>query len=678
MELFSLMAKLTLDSDDFMDKIEEAEDAIESFDEPDSPQLGLDNSEFNENIEESGALGEGFQESMSTAFGKVASALTAAGIVGTLAGIVQWLKKAIDMTAETADGIDKGAKRLDISRKAYQNWDHALKQSGASINDVGKGIRNFQAVLNAADMSNFQDAEDHMEGLAEDSEGLSSKVVDALDKLGLLEKVTSGEIRDTEQLMEQSLMALAGMDNKTERGILLRALFGNNADGMNALLDEGVQGVKELLKESEDLGLNMSDEEIDNAVAYGDAIANLQDELQALQSAFVADIIPILTDAVTKVTEFLAALNPRNQETGLEKTLADIDNKALDAGKSLDDTGTKAKLMIEKLAGMGDYWTLDDKGKKTWNALAQEFIDTYPQFADYVNLENGVIQGNTAEIEKNIDAWVRREKQILLDNAVMEKKQAIAEQYAKAVDKEVQADVVEGEAFTKRADALQAMEDFLNSSRGKGYKTNLERNYGYTGEMTEEFYRQHGAGITGWIDEYGTGAQKQAIKDWKDTEEQVKSLREEAKALDDEAKQMEEDLEVYNEALEKRLNGTQTEADATKKKIEELTKALSAIPNSIPISFPLFGNLFRPHAIGSDYIPYDNYPALLHRGERVLTATEARQSGNVDLSGLEDRIEAAIRAGMSGARVNAYLDGREVTDAVNRNNINDVKGRRFR
>ena len=36
-----------------------------------------------------------------------------------------------------------------------------------------------------------------------------------------------------------------------------------------------------------------------------------------------------------------------------------------------------------------------------------------------------------------------------------------------------------------------------------------------------------------------------------------------------------------------------------------------------------------PKAFGMDFVPYDNYPALLHQGERVLTANQARQqNGN--------------------------------------------------
>lgn len=45
---------------------------------------------------------------------------------------------------------------------------------------------------------------------------------------------------------------------------------------------------------------------------------------------------------------------------------------------------------------------------------------------------------------------------------------------------------------------------------------------------------------------------------------------------------------------------------------------------------------WKPHAYGLDYVPYDEFPALLHQGERVLTAAEARNAdrggGNVQVT----------------------------------------------
>lgn len=68
----------------------------------------------------------------------------------------------------------------------------------------------------------------------------------------------------------------------------------------------------------------------------------------------------------------------------------------------------------------------------------------------------------------------------------------------------------------------------------------------------------------------------------------------------------------------------------------------------------------KSHAYGLTRVPYDNYPALLHEGERVLTAAEARRGGSavVNITGNQftvreeadvDRIASAIASRVSDA-----------------------------
>lgn len=87
------------------------------------------------------------------------------------------------------------------------------------------------------------------------------------------------------------------------------------------------------------------------------------------------------------------------------------------------------------------------------------------------------------------------------------------------------------------------------------------------------------------------------------------------------------------------------------------------------------------HAKGLWSVPYDDYTAQLHRGEMVLTASQARryrEGGNdLDLSGLGDIVRDAIKAGIENATIKSYISGREVTDDVNRNTIRMLKARRF-
>jgi hypothetical protein len=56
-------------------------------------------------------------------------------------------------------------------------------------------------------------------------------------------------------------------------------------------------------------------------------------------------------------------------------------------------------------------------------------------------------------------------------------------------------------------------------------------------------------------------------------------------------------------------------------------------------------------AVGIDYVPSDNYPALLHRGEQVLTAEEAaryKNTGGADMSRLYGKMDELVEMFRNG------------------------------
>ena len=150
-----------------------------------------------------------------------------------------------------------------------------------------------------------------------------------------------------------------------------------------------------------------------------------------------------------------------------------------------------------------------------------------------------------------------------------------------------------------------------------------------------------------------------------------------------EADEAMENYRKYAEALAEEMGISIGDTETETEKVSELGTAIDNLPDVkkvvIDVATNLTNWLFGSHAIGSAYVPYDNYPALLHRGERVLTATEARQndSGNVDYGALRREVTGAIREGMAGASVNSYLNGRDISTDVSRNNIRQLKARRF-
>lgn len=76
-----------------------------------------------------------------------------------------------------------------------------------------------------------------------------------------------------------------------------------------------------------------------------------------------------------------------------------------------------------------------------------------------------------------------------------------------------------------------------------------------------------------------------------------------------------------------------------------------------------------PKAVGMDYVPYDGFRAVLHKGEAILTRQDNERRGGYDAGIMESALEAAIERSMS--RMNISMNGEKVadltTDRVNRN-----------
>ena len=671
MELFSLLAKLTLDSKEFDRELSDAQRAADDFEIPETPSLDLDASDFESEISEAEVAGTGFGKTMEGVFDRIKTALTVTGIVGAISGIVNGIKEAVNLTAETADGIDKGSKRLNISRKSYQEWDHALKQSGASITDLQKGVLQFNNyVASFQPGAVVKDAE-------EAAEGAGGDMAQAFARLKINVKDANGNLKTTEQLINESLIALAGFEgSKEERGALVTKLFGRGGNNLNALLDEGVEGVKALLSEADDLGLIMSDEDITNAVAYGDAVANLNAELDAIKMAFVEDIIPVLKDAVDWMTNFLKKLNPRLQTNSIYQVFDDIDKKTKKASKQVDESTVTAKKLIEDLQSMGDYWSLDEQGRMTWDALASKALELFPQLSQYIDTDGKKIQGNTQDIEANIDAWARLEKQRLLSAAMDEKSEAVAKQLTAAYDKSAEAAVKMDEAEAKRATAIDEVNKVLK--KNSELQNAIYGAFGATSLTTENADE-----ILKWIREKGfqtTGMD--ALDEWAPMVEGAEALQEEANKMIAEAEEAQSKLKEYEKVLADQMGLTQEDVIKTKDNVSDYKNEINNIPTDVYTTFHTeFDDRGYDHsyAIGSHYIPHDQV-ALLHRGERVLTATENRKGtgDGIDYGHLEDRIAAAIRDGMSDAQVTAVVTDRQVAKGSNRFNGNEIDAGRFR
>ena len=142
------------------------------------------------------------------------------------------------------------------------------------------------------------------------------------------------------------------------------------------------------------------------------------------------------------------------------------------------------------------------------------------------------------------------------------------------------------------------------------------------------------------------------------------------------------DLNLHDSAKSSLAETVQGIADGIDEKLPAVQQAVSAVIaeldrlSSYGINYNfdaggaievIFGDA-TPMATGSDWIPYDNFPALLHQGEAVLTAEEnqiwqmfknGHQPGSVDYDALGGVMRENVKAGG-----NVYLDGRTVGHVI--------------
>ena len=545
-----------------------------------------------------------------------------------------------------------------MSTTAYQEWSHILAVNGASISDLNRGLMNMRKVMQGGKVTD------------EVSEGFT--------KLGLSFKIASGEIGTTEELLEATLKALADYDGQ-DRDVIAQALFGRGGTKLNALFDGTSEDIEYLKKQAHELGLIMTEEEVANAAAYNDSVVNMHASLDALKTSLVSEILPELTKIFNEAAKIFALFNWRTGEDSLTETFNNIDEKGADALVTLNENKTQAMALIDKLAEMGDYWTLDESGKKTFDKLAQELITLFPQLDTVINNNKNAIHENTDEIRSNIEEWTKLEQQRILSDNLAEKRTAIAKQYADALDKEIEADIKETDAAGKRATALEQVNNMLKEN--SALSSLLQIKFG-TSTLTEDNADE----MLKFIKESGYDTKElgiEALDEWSKLTKEAQNLRADAEKMNDEADAASKSYTKYAETLAQKLNITIDDTQTATTKAGELKDAIDAIPDEKNINLNVNGASPFGQAKGDWIVPYDNYPSLLHRGERVLTASEARQMdsggyGSSDFSGMYDIVKNAIRAGMSGVSVNSYLSEKDVTDDINRMTGRQLKARRFR
>ena len=131
----------------------------------------------------------------------------------------------------------------------------------------------------------------------------------AFEKLGISITNQDGSMRDATDVWYEALEALGSIQNETERDQVSMELFGKSAMEMAGIVDDGGAALKALGEEAEATGNILSQDAVEDAVAFNDQIDELKGKAeQAFFSAGAAladTLVPALEKLVDVVTGVL-------------------------------------------------------------------------------------------------------------------------------------------------------------------------------------------------------------------------------------------------------------------------------------------------------------------------------------------------------------------------------------
>lgn len=240
-------------------------------------QIFIDNEKANKSIDETTDKGKKSSSSFAEGLGNVVKtgAKVATAVVGATTAVVTGLTAMASKTADTADTFDKASLRTGLQVEELQRLNYAAGQSGVEMSSLEKSAKKLN------------------DRLGEISEG-NAKSEEMFTKLGVAVKDASGNMRSSTEVYDDVLMKLSDMGDTAEATAIGTDLFGKAYTDLKPLLAEGSAGIEELKNRADELGIVMSEDAVAAGVTFGDTMDDIKSSLGGAFNSLMSSLIPVL------------------------------------------------------------------------------------------------------------------------------------------------------------------------------------------------------------------------------------------------------------------------------------------------------------------------------------------------------------------------------------------------
>lgn len=226
---------------------------------------------------------------------KVGAAAMGAALVGSTAAVISGAKD----VAAYGDNIDKMSQKLGLSAEAYQKWDYVLNIAGTDMQSMTTGLKTLTNKL-------------------DDAKNGNAGAIAAFEQLGI--SMSDLSTMSREDLFGAAIAGFQQMEDSTERAALANDLFGKSGQNLAPLFNTTTEATAELIKQTEEYGMIMTDDMVSASAAFQDSMTTLSGTLTGLKNSILSEFLP----SMTLVTDGLAQIFAGDIEGGLENIKAGI------------------------------------------------------------------------------------------------------------------------------------------------------------------------------------------------------------------------------------------------------------------------------------------------------------------------------------------------------------------
>jgi len=219
-----------------------------------------------------------FSKSLDNAL-KVGLAAAAAGLAAAAVGIGAAIKQATDR----ADELAKAAQKAGVEVEKFSKL-------------------NFAAALSDVSTEQLQGAFTQLSKRIVDE---SSKASQALEALGVKTRDAYGQLRPSDQILTDISGLFADMSDGATKAALAQELFGKSGVALIPLLNSGANGLRDMTKEAEALGLVVSGGLAESSQQLNDNVTRMSSAFTGFGNQLAERVVPALADLSGGFVKFI-------------------------------------------------------------------------------------------------------------------------------------------------------------------------------------------------------------------------------------------------------------------------------------------------------------------------------------------------------------------------------------